>query len=321
MQLYSIDPECRLGPAIAAGLGQPLARRELRTFDDGEHKLRPLEDPAGEDVYVIAGLHGGPLESPRDKLVKLLMFVATLRDHGAGRVTAVIPYLAYARKDRRTQPWDPLGVRHVAQMLEAMGTQQVVALEVHQPAALENALRCPLVHLDAQPLFDPVVDRLAALGPIAVASPDPGGVKRALAWREALERRLQQPVGFAMVDKRRSASLVSTSSLVAGDVTGLNVLLRDDLVATGQTLVGAAAALRRAGARGVTAFACHGLFVGPAVQLLADPHLDGIVVSDSVPPFRLPNGGTLSGRITSVPAAPALAQAIRHSHATWVHRA
>ena len=320
MQLYAIDPECRLGTAVSASLGQPLARRELRAFDDGEHKLRPLEDPHGADAYVLSSLHGGPFESPRDKLVKLLMFVATLRDHGAARVTAVVPYLAYARKDRRTQPWDPLSVRYVAQLMEAVGTAQLVVLEAHQPAAVENAFRCPVIHLDAQPLFDAAVDTLAAQGALAVASPDPGGVKRALVWREALEARLQQPVGFAMVDKRRTASLMTSSQLVAGDVAGMTVLLRDDLVASGRTLVAAAAALKRAGALRVHAFACHGLFVVPAAQLLTDPHLESLVVGDSVPPFRLPNGGSLNGRISTVSVAPLLAQAIRRSHAAWMQR-
>src|SRR5450631_770262 len=99
MLLFSLDPECKLAPALAAELDEAVAPHEDRAFDDGEHKYRPTVDPRGADVYVISSLHGGPIDSPHDKLLRLLMFVGALREHGAARVTAVVPYLAYARKD------------------------------------------------------------------------------------------------------------------------------------------------------------------------------------------------------------------------------
>lgn len=318
MLLFSLDPECRFAPALAAELDESLAPHEDRAFEDGEHKLRPMVDPRGADTYVIGSLHGGPQDSPHDKLCRLLVFIATLREHGAARVTAVVPYLAYARKDRQTKPFDPVTLRHVAQLFEAVGVAQVIALEVHNVAAFQNAFRCPTLHLEAHRAFDAVVPEFIGEGPLAVASPDPGGVKRAQLWRESLVERLARPVGFAMVDKRRSAGLVSSDNLVAGDVRGMTVLLLDDLIASGDTMKRAALALRHAGAHEVIACAAHGLFTGPAPDVLADATVAQVLVTDSVPPFRLPAAGPVSRKLRIVSAVPLFAQAIRVCRDSWL---
>ena len=135
MQLFALAATADLGRAVAAALNVPLAAHEERGFEDGEHKVRPLDDVAGNDVYVVQGTHGGPDESANDKLVRLIFFIGALKDAGAARVTAVVPYLAYARKDRRTKPNDPVTTRYVAQMMESVGADCVVTLEVHNPAA------------------------------------------------------------------------------------------------------------------------------------------------------------------------------------------
>jgi len=315
--LFSLDPDGTLAAALAAELDEPLARHELRQFDDGEFKLRPLVDPRGDDSFVVCSLHGGPHDSPHDKLCRLLMFVATLREHGAARVTAVVPYLAYARKDRQTKPFDPVTLRYVAQLFEAVGTDQVIALEVHNVAAFQNAFRCKTIHLDVHRAFAAVAAAYAAEGPIAVASPDPGGVKRALVWREGLAEELARPVGFAMVDKRRSAGLVTSMDLVAGEVDGMSVLLFDDLIASGETVRRAATALRHAGAREVVVLAAHGLFIEPAAERLADPSIERVVVTDSVPSFRLPPAGPAARKLHVMSAAPLFAQAIRDCRDSW----
>lgn len=317
MLLFSLDPDGVLAPAIAADLDQALAPHEDRAFEDGEHKLRPLVDPRGADAYVIHSLHGGPQYSPHDKLFRLLTFCATLREHGAARITAVAPYLAYARKDRQTKPFDPVTQRHLAQLIEAVGIDQLVALEVHNVAAFQNAFRIPTLHLDAHRVFDTVLPEIAGQARLAVASPDPGGVKRAQLWRESLETRLARPVGFAMVDKRRSGGEVSSRNLVAGDVAGMRVLLLDDLIASGDTMKRAALALRHAGASEVIACAAHGLFVGAAAELLADAAIDRVLLTDSVPPFRLPAQAALRGKLQVVSAAGVLAQTIRECHESW----
>jgi len=308
MRLYSLDEDSGLAESIAACLNQPLSEHELRVFDDGEGKLRPLQDPAGCDVYVISRLHGGPTLSPHDRLWRLWSFIATLRDHGAAHVTAVVPYLAYARKDRITKPFDPLSLRHVAQCFEAVGTHCIIVLEAHNVAAFQNAFRIPTLHVDAYQAFDQLVD--AQDSPWVVVSPDPGGVKRAQLWREALVARLGQPVGFAMVDKRRSAGVVSGGDLLAGEVDGANALLFDDLIASGLTMARAAQALREAGARQVIAVAAHGLFMSGACEALADPGIAAIAVTNSVPTFRVPDTAQIARRIRVFPIGPLLARAI-----------
>lgn len=313
MLIFALDVDKRFASALAADLDESLAAHEDRAFEDGEHKLRPLVDPRGDDVYVVASLHGDAQVSPHDKLFALLAFIATLRDHGARRISAVVPYLAYARKDRRTKPYDPVTLRYVAQWFEASGCDQLIALEAHNVAAFDNAFRRPVIHLEAHRLFDaPATD-----GPLAVVSPDPGGVKRVQLWREGLQARLSRDIGFAMIDKRRSAGVVSSERLVAGDVAGATALLFDDLIASGETMLRAAQALRRAGAREVIAIAAHGLFIAPAAELLADAAISRIVVSDSVPPFRLATDGPVARKLQVVSAVPLFAQAIRDCHESW----
>jgi len=184
---------CGTRGSSCAGSCQPLAKHEERQFEDGEHKTRPLDPVGGTDVYVVQSLHGGPSESANDKLCRLLFFIGALKDAGAARVTAIVPYLCYARKDRRTKPNDPVITRYVASLFEAVGTAVFVALDVHNPAAFENAFRCRTVALTAAPLF---VDYAKALSGehLCVVSPDPGGAKRAEIFRLALESALNQPV-------------------------------------------------------------------------------------------------------------------------------
>ena len=311
MLIFSLDGGTDLARALSTRLAQPLADFEDRAFEDGEHKWRPLCDPRAQQVFVLASLHGRPEASPHDALCRLLMFIGTLRDHGAARITALVPYLAYARKDRRTQPFDPLALRYVAQMVEAVGTDELVVLEAHNPAALQNAFRIPTHQLEAHQAFQAVARALAGRGPCAVASPDPGGVKRAQLWREALEAELAQVPGFALVDKRRRAGRVTSQHLVAGDVEGTTVLLLDDLIASGETMVRAATALRLAGAREVVAFAAHGLFTGDACRVLSDPAISRVLVTDSVPPFRVPAHSSLASKLTIVSTAELFSSIIR----------
>lgn len=317
MLIFSLDADPAFAQALTDTLDRPLAAHEHRRFPDGECKLRPLVDPCGADTYVVHSLHGEPGDSPHDKLCRLLMFIATLRDHGAAKVTAVVPYLAYGRKDRQTKPQDPLNLRYVAQLFEAVGTAQLITLEAHNVAAFQNAFRCTHQAIEAHPAFFTVAQEAAQRGPIAVASPDPGGVKRAQLWREALEERLQRPVGFAMIDKRRSEGELGGSGLISGDVAGATVLLLDDLIATGKTLQLGAVALRAAGAQAVVCCAAHGLFVEPAAQTLMDEAISALVVSDSVPPLRLPPDAPLRRKLRVLSCVPLFAQALRRSHEGW----
>jgi ribose-phosphate pyrophosphokinase len=311
LALYSLNAGRDFGERVAAALGVPLAPHEEREFEDGEHKSRPLESVRGRDVYVVHSLYGDPRQSVNDKLVRLLFFLGALRDAGAARTTAVIPYLCYARKDQRSKPRDPVSTRYVAGLLESVGADRVVTLDVHNRAAYENAFRIPAENLEARRLFADFCASLAGAEDVAVVSPDVGGVKRAEAFRESLEQRLARPCGRAFMEKSRSEGVVSGEALV-GDVTDRVAIIIDDLVSSGATLRRAVAACRAAGARRVIAAASHGLFTARAAELLAEPALEELIVTDSVPPFRLEAGNRARLRVLSV--APLFAEAIRRLH-------
>ncbi|MFA9443517.1 MAG: ribose-phosphate diphosphokinase [Hyphomicrobium sp.] len=311
LRLFALNATTELGGAIAKWLGVPLCAHEEREFEDGEHKARPLDTVGNADVYVVQSLHGGPEASANDKLCRLLFFIGALKNAGAARVIAVVPYLCYARKDRRTKPNDPVTTRYVAAMFEAIGTDAVVTLEVHNPVAYENAFRCRTVTLTATPLFVEYASKLKDEN-LCVVSPDTGGAKRAELFRETLEAIRGRPIGKAFADKHRSAGVV-TGDLFVGDVTGATALVIDDLISTGGTLVRAARAARSAGARRVIALTAHGLFMEGAAEALADPALDRLVVTDTVPPFRLPAGATRD-KLDILPSAPLFAEAIARLH-------
>jgi ribose-phosphate pyrophosphokinase len=308
--LFALDAG-NYGERVAAALGTPLAPHEERAFEDGEHKARPLVSVRGRDVYVIHALYGEPGASANDKLIRLLFFIAALKDASAARVTAVCPYLAYARKDRRTKSRDPVSSRYVAQLFEAVGTDRVVTLDVHNLAAYQNAFRMPAEHLEARGLFVAwLAGRLQGDRPVTIVSPDAGGVKRADALRGALAAALGRPLGAAFLEKRRSEGTVSGDAVV-GDVAGATVIVVDDLVASGTTLVRAAIACKARGARQVLAVATHGVFAGGAAATLADPALDAIAVTDSVPASP---GSAEPARLTRLDSTPLVAEAIRRLH-------
>ena len=312
LMIFSMAASTKLGAAIATALGQPLAAHEEREFEDGEHKARPLNSVSGADVYVVQSLHGGPDQSVNDKLCRLLFFIGAVNDVGAARVTAITPYLCYARKDRRTKPNDPVTTRYVAGMFESIGTDCVVTLEVHNPTAFENAFRCRTVALTSTPLFVEYAKKYLSDSKLSVISPDAGGMKRAELLREALEAALDRPVGKGLAEKHRSAGVVS-GDLFAGDVAGTTALIIDDLISTGGTLLRTARSARAAGAKRVIALVTHGLFLPGSAEVLADPALDQIIIADAVPPFRLDHPEQ-NRKLVILPAAHLLAETIRRLH-------
>jgi len=312
LSLFALHASRAYGERVAGALGVALARHEEREFEDGEHKARPSESVRGRDVYVVHSLYGEAAQSVNDKLVRLLFFLGAVRDAAAGRVTAVVPYLCYARKDRRSQPRDPLSTRYVASLLETAGAECVVTLDVHNLAAYENAFRIRAEHLEARKLLvDDFVPRIGS-GPVVVVSPDVGGVKRAERFREALSRRLGREAGSAFLEKYRSAGVVSGAAVV-GDIEGRTAIIVDDLISTGGTIARAVAACRSRGARAVYAAATHGIFVGDAARLVGDPGLERLVITDTVPPFRL-DPALVRGKMTVLDTAPLFAEAIRRLH-------
>ena len=311
--VFSLKASHAFGEAVARGLQSSLSAHEEREFEDGEHKSRPLVSVRGRDVYVIHSLYGDAAQSVNDKLVRLLFFIGTLKDASAARVTAVIPYLAYARKDAKTQTRDPVTTRHVAQLFEASGADRIVTMDVHNLVAFQNAFRIRTEHLESLPLFVP---HFAALlhdaTRVAVVAPDIGGVKRAERFRAVLSRVRGTEVAFAVLEKSRAGGVVRGGRLI-GDVTNAAVVVLDDMIGTGATLVHAARTCREAGATRILAAATHGLFTGRAAEALADEAIERIVVTDSVPPFRLPPD-FVERKLTVISAASLFAEAIRRLH-------
>jgi ribose-phosphate pyrophosphokinase len=308
MMVFAPSLSAAFARSVLEQFGGTLASCEEREFDGGEHKIRPLAEVRNRDVFVIQSLCGEPLASANDKLCRLLFFIGALKDAGAERVTACIPYLAYARKDRRTQPRDPVTIRYVAAMFEAVGTDRVVALEVHNEAAFDNAFRCETLRLDAAQVFS---DQLAVMldsSPVCVASPDTGGIKRAQRLRETLADRLRRDVDFAFMEKRRALGVVSGETFV-GDVAGSNVILYDDLISSGATIMRATKAARTAGAKHVYVATTHAVFQQAALQLFDKDGPDKVLVSDSIA-LAHALAATTKSRLRVCSVAPLFARAI-----------
>ncbi|MCM2396613.1 ribose-phosphate diphosphokinase [Rhizobium sp. S95] len=280
-KVFAFARDESLAKAIARSLRLELAPLEEREFEDGEHKARPLVDVSGQDAFIIASLHRDERQSVNDRLCRLLFFIGTLKTNGAARVVAVIPYLCYQRKDRQTKPYDPLTSRYVAQLLEAVGADQVITMEAHNIAALQNGFRCTLIHLESHDAFaHHLVARLHG-SDVTVVAPDMGAAKRAEAFRTALESHLGRPVEKAFMEKQRSMGVV-TGDLFAGNVAGRRVVVFDDMISSGTTMMRAAEACRQRGAIDALLAATHGLFSAGAADTLSDPFISAICVANTV---------------------------------------
>ncbi|MDH3289246.1 MAG: ribose-phosphate pyrophosphokinase [Betaproteobacteria bacterium] len=312
MVLFALKTSRDFGAKVAEQLQQPLGELEEREFEDGEHKARPLISVRGADVFVIHSLYGEPGQSANDKLCRLAFFIGALRDAACASVTAVVPYLCYARKDRKTKSRDPVTTRYVAQMLEAVGADRVVTLDVHNLVAFQNAFRCRTEHLEAAGLFVKHLAPKLDSDPVVVLSPDLGGVKRADYFRERLEKALNRSVDSAFMEKKRSAGVVSGEAFV-GDVAGKTVLVVDDMIAGGTTTRRAVEACAARKAKRVLALATHGLFMPGAETLFQQPLLERIIVTDSVPPFRLAPE-VIGDRLVVLDTAPLFAEAVSRIH-------
>jgi ribose-phosphate pyrophosphokinase len=200
LMLFTLNDSQPFGEQLSQRLGIALSPHEEREFEDGEHKARPLVNVRDRDVFVVHSLYADYRHSGNDKLCRLLFFIGALKDAAAGRVTAVVPYLAYARKDRKSKPRDPVTTRYVAAMFEAVGTDAVLTMDVHNLAAYQNAFRCRTEHLEANKLFIKYFSPLLKEHDVVVVSPDAGGIKRADRFRQLLSDGLGKPVGAAFAE-------------------------------------------------------------------------------------------------------------------------
>ncbi len=280
--LFALSSAADFGERIARHLGCRLQPHEERDFEDGEHKTRPLVDVRDRHVHVVAGLYAGGGQSVNDRLCRLLFFLGALKESGAAHVTVAAPYLCYARKDRQTKPRDPVTTRYVGQLFEAVGTDRLITMEVHNLVAFQNAFRCNTIHLDAYFAFGQQIASTLGQSPVAVVSPDIGGAKRAELFRQTLEAIIGRPVSKGLADKQRSMGRVS-GDLFVGDVRDRVAVILDDLISTGATMARVARHCRMHGAREVFVVATHGVGGTASLENLTQPDIDRVMLANTVP--------------------------------------
>ena len=290
-------------PALAAEicyeLGCPLAAVTVKQFSDGEVHLQIQENVRGADVFVVQ-----PTCTPVDtNLMELLLMMDALKRASAERITAVLPYYGYARQDRKDRPRMPISARLVASLLERAGANRILALDLHA-AQIQGFFDVPVDHLFATPVMIDYFDEMGGSG-LTVVSPDAGGVERA----RAFAKRLDSPL--AIIDKRRTDVNVAEVMHIIGDVEGQDCLIVDDLIDTAGTLVKAAEALIKQGAKSVRACATHAVLSGPAVERIENSEIEEVVVTNSIPLSDTADG---CRRIKWLSVAPLLAKAIQSIH-------
>lgn len=309
MKLYALHNGSEFGESIAKELHLPLSAHEERAFEDGEHKCRPLENVRNQDVFVIHSLYSDATQSVNDKLCRLLFFIGALKDASAKKVTAVVPYLCYARKDRKTKSRDPVTTRYIARLFEAAGADSIVTMDVHNVQAFQNAFRIPAENLEAKKLFADYLAPLVKNEDPVIMSPDFGGVKRAEQFQQTLGKKLNRELPVVFMEKYRSSGVVSGEK-VTGEVKNKTVLIIDDLISTGGTIARSAEVCKKAGAGKVIALATHGLFTGKPDETLQNDALQQIIITNTIPPFRLEHT-RIKEKLTVLNIAPLFAEAIK----------
>ncbi len=294
------NPE--LAKKVAANLGMPLADVKVGRFSDGEIQVVINESVRDCDVFIIQSL----CRPANDNIMELLIMADALKRASAGRITAVIPYYAYGRQDRKVNPRDPISAKVVADIITAAGVNHVVVVDLHAKQ-VEGFFDIPVDHLEARPVLTDYFLRLGMGGEdTVVVSPDIGGVARARNFAKVLG----SPI--AIIDKRRPRPNVSEVMNIIGEVEGKRAVIIDDIIDTAGTIVNAAKAIKEAGATEVYAACTHPVFSGPAVERLSGAIKEGflkeVVVTDTIPLIEEFEG------VKVLSVSGMLAEAIRRIH-------
>lgn len=312
-KIFSGRANVPLAEEMAKLLKVELGRASIKGYADGEIGIQVMDNVRGKEVYIVQ-----PTCPPgvNDHLVELLLMISTMRRASARKITAIIPYYGYARQDRKMASRVPISAADVACLMEAMGVDRVVAVDLHC-GQIQGFFgpRTPCDNLEGQVVG---LDYFGNLGlkseTTKVISPDAGGVYRAKRFRDGLQER-GVDAGLAMIIKQRiKAGAIERMDLV-GSVEGADVIIVDDMIDTAGTLVHAASELKQRGANRVYAFATHGVFSGPAYKRIAQSDLEKVVVCNTIP---LDTTQDHNGKIVQLSIAPLLADAIRriHSHSS-----
>ena len=288
-----------LGAEIAEFLAVPPGRVTITRFADGETYVRFEENARGVDAFVIQ-----PVSHPvNEHLMELLIMLDALRRASAGRITAVVPYYGYARKDKKDAPREPITGRLVADLLTTAGANRVLTVDLHA-GQIEGFFNIPVDHLRAMPLFADYLREKDLRSAVVVAADD-GAVRRS----KQLADRLDLPL--AIIFQRRVGKDVKEPVQIVGDVEGRIPIMIEDIIDTAGTLDGAVGVLMAKGARPeIYICATHPVFAGPAMQRLGREEIREVIVTNTIPltpERRLP-------KVTVLSAAPLLAEAIRRIH-------
>lgn len=299
IKIFTANANPKVAAEIAQQLGLPLGQSEVVTFSDGEISVSIKESVRGSDVFVVQSL-----SSPvNDNLMELLIMIDAFKRASAGRITAVIPYLGYARQDRKAKARDPISAKLVADLITVAGADRVLSMDLHCPQ-IQGFFNIPVDHLLGVPLLAPYfVEKFKdEKENCMVVSPDLGSVTRARNFAQRFDAPL------AIVDKRRQKANVCEVMNIIGDVKDKKVILVDDMIDTAGTLCNAAKAIIEVGgAKEVYACATHGVLSGPAIERIEKSPIKELVLLDTI---ALPEEKKLD-KITILPVAPVFAQAIQ----------
>jgi ribose-phosphate pyrophosphokinase len=286
-----------LAQAVAKEMGVELCNAHIGRFPDGEIDIKINDDVRGTDCFVLQ-----PLCPPvNENWVELLLLLDCLKRASAGRVTAVLPYYGYARKDRKDEGRVPISAKVVANTITRCGADRVLTIDMHA-AQIQGFYDIPVDHLYAKPVLLNALQAMNIADPVVV-TPDVGGIKMARAYAKALAADL------AIVDKRRvSGSEIAVEHLI-GEVEGRNVIIVDDMISTGGSISEAATIVRSHGAKTIVLAVTHAVLCGPAVERLEACPADTILITDTIP-----RRGRSPRQLQVVSVAPLLGRAVRNLH-------
>lgn len=287
-----------LAEHVAKELGTNLVPTEARTFANGEIYARFGESVRGCDAFVIQA-HPFPIN---DWVMEQLIMVDALKRASAKRITVVAPFFPYARQDKKSRGREPISARLIADLYRAAGADRIMSVDLHA-AQIQGFFDGPVDHLFAMPVLLEHFQKNLKGNSLTVVSPDMGRVRVADIWSDKLGAPL------AIIHKRRDPAVPNDVSVheIVGEVEGRTCLLVDDMIDTGRTIVKAAQALKKNGAKGVIVAATHAVFSDPATEVLKSEDIDQVVVTDTLP---IPADKRWD-RLTVLPIAPLLARAIK----------
>jgi len=296
MKVFSGSSNKALAAEIADYLNIELGNCVLERFSDGEIHFYIDENVRGEDVFVI---QAGSYEA-NFHLMELFLMIDAFKRASAERITAVLPYYCYARQDWKDRPRVPISARLVADLLEAAGASRVLTMDLHSPQ-IQGFFSIPVDNLMAAPVLANYIQNLG-LKNMVIVSPDAGGVGRARLFAKRMEATL------AIIDKRRPAPNVAQVLHVIGDVEGRDVVILDDMVDTGGTLIRSVEALKKEGAQRIFAACTHPVLSGQAVDKIEKSALEQLIVTNTIP---LDEARKNSSKIVVLSVAALFGEAIR----------